>query len=366
MNIKFGHCTRPTRRVLLIAVVALSVCVPSFAHDPLRDEQEYNHGEHRGESERSTELAEARALIVSFRETGDDRRLDEAWTLLESAIESETRDPETLIAAAFVAQSRHEFTHALQLIRKALAINRNNDEGWLLLASIHLVRGDTEPAATACGQLRNVPPLVLLTCKARVALVNGNHRIALARLKGVLNAADSQRLPEDLLAWSYSVAGDLAVAAGKPQQAVELFQRSLGLAERTQVRAALVDVLLSAADYEDAWQALDAGAPALPSLVRRLIVAKRLNRMHDLQRVLSTVQREFEAWISNEDWLHAREMTRFFIDVVDQPDLARRLALINISLQREPEDLRLETRTRPLTIRQSRAVNSDQRDGRSL
>ena len=50
-------------------------------------------------------------------------------------------------------------------------------------------------------------------------------------------------------------------------------------------------------------------------------------------------------WIANEDWLHAREMTRFFIDVVDRPTLARRLALINISLQQEPEDLLLERHT---------------------
>ena len=36
---------------------------------------------------------------------------------------------------------------------------------------------------------------------------------------------------------------------------------------------------------------------------------------------------------------------RFFIDVVDRPALARRLALINISLQQEPEDLLLERHT---------------------
>ena len=165
--------------------------------------------------------------------------------------------------------------------------------------------------------------------------------------------ADSQRLPPDVLAWSYSVAGDLAVAAGEPQEAVELYQHSLRLAERTQVRAALVDVLLNEAEFEDAWQTLDAGAPALPLLVRRLIVARQLERMNELGSVLAKVQNEFDLWIANEDWLHAREMTRFFIDVVDRPDLARRLALINVSLQREPEDLRLEKRTRLPAIRQN-------------
>ncbi len=197
----------------------------------------------------------------------------------------------------------------------------------------------------ACRQLRNVPPVVLLTCKARVALATGNHQLAYVRLSGILNVADSQRLSPDVLAWSYSVAGDLAVAAGESQQAVGLYQHSLRLAERTQVRAALVDVLLSEAEYEIAWQALNDGSPALPLLVQRLIVAKHLGRIHELQQMLSKMQQEFQVWIANGDWLHAREMTRFFIEVVDRPELARRLALINISQQQEPEDLLLERHT---------------------
>ena len=63
--------------------------------------------------------------------------------------------------------------------------------------------------------------------------------------------------------------------------------------------------------------------------------------------MLLKVREEFTEWIADEDWLHAREMARFYIDVDDRPDLARRLALINLDLQREPEDERLERRTRP-------------------
>lgn len=328
------------------------VCVPLLAHDPKRDEHDHaghqtDHSlEDRREASRSVDLATVRSLVITFRESGDDRSLDEAWALLEPAIESETRDPETLIVAAFVAQSRHEFIRAVHLIRKALEINENNDEGWLLLASIHLVRGETEPAATACARLRMVSPLVILTCKARIALALGDHRLALTGLQRVLSVLGTERSPVDSLAWSYSVAGDLAVAAGESWQATGLYQRSLGFAERTQVRAALVDVLLSEADYEAAWRALDGGAPALPLLVRRLIAAKRLNRVREYEPVVARVQQEFEAWISNEDWLHAREMARFFIDVVDRPDLARQLAVINLSRQQEPEDQRLERRTR--------------------
>ena len=55
-----------------------------------------------------------------------------------------------------------------------------------------------------------------------------------------------------------------------------LYQHSLALAERTQVRAALVDVLLSQADFENAWQALDDGSPPLPLLVRRLVRSSKV------------------------------------------------------------------------------------------
>ncbi len=331
--------------VRIASLIVILTSVPAFGHDPLQDENDHR-AEHDNNGHRHVNLSDVRALVVSFRETGDDRHLDEAWTLLEPLLESASADPETLITASFVAQSRHEFDFAVKLITKALAINGNNDEGWLLLASIQLVLGDAESAAMACRQLHDVPPLVLLTCKARVALASGNHQMAFGRLNGILTVAGMQGLPSDVLAWSYSVVGDLAVAAGEPQHAMEAYRQSLGLAERTQVRAAFVDVLLNEERYEDAWQTLDAGAPALPLLVRRLIVARQLGRMDKLESMLAKVQHEFEAWIDNEDWLHAREMTRFFIDVLERPDLARRLALINVSLQREPEDLLLERRTR--------------------
>ena len=340
--------------VSVLVMLAVMLSRPAHAHDPLSEEHDRHHVEkhrgehaaHRVEADHSRNLAVARQLVVSFRETGDDGALDEAWALLKPVLKSEIRSPEALVTAAFAAQSRHEFDYALLLITQALAINSRNDEGWLLRASIHLVRGETAEAGFACRQLGNAPLIVLITCNARVALAEGNYKVALPRLKRVLDATDLTSLPVDLLAWSYSVAGDLAVGAAKPHQAIEFYRTSLGFAERTQVRAALVDVFLSSEDYESAWQSLASAPPALPLLVRRLIAAKNLNRLDGLRLVLSKVQREFATWIVAEDWLHAREMTRFFVDVVEKPELARCLALINIKLQREAEDLRLERRTR--------------------
>lgn len=335
---------------ILLWLLAMATALPmaSLAHDPLDDDPAHHHHDASGVDTLAvnTDLAAVRALVLAFRETGDDAHLDEAWELLGPVLERSTHDPELLIAAAFVAQSRHDFKYAEQLIDRAQSIRPDNDEGWLLLASIRLVHGDSQEAARACTRLRAAPPLVVLTCKARTALAAGNHDRAYLQLQRIVDITIPEGLPPDLLAWSYSVLGDLAVEAGDDDQAIDAYRRSLALAERTQVRAAYVDVLLQLEQFDEAWSVLDAGPPALPLLVRRLITAKALGRMAAWQSVLTRVDREFEAWIDRSDWLHAREMTRFYIDVIDRPSLARRLALINLRLQREPEDLRLEQRTR--------------------
>lgn len=337
-----------TTITFVIAVLLLTG--PVFAHDPLHKDEAAQHIAHDNKpairSESAVDLAAVRALVITFRENGDDSSLDEAWQILAPAIETVPAHRDVLVTAAFVAQSRHEFGYALRLLEQALAVNRSNDEAWLLSASINLVRGNAEAAAAACGELRSVPLLVRITCNARVAVANGQYREPLTRLRRVLTVTDAEYVPAEMLAWSYSVAGDLAVGDGDAQAAEDLYGQSLALAERTQVRAALVDVHISEANYERAWQILNAEQQSLPLLVRRLIVARQLKIIHKLQPQLVRVQREFENWIGNEDWLHAREMARFYIDVVSQPDLARQLALINLETQREPEDLRLEERTR--------------------
>ncbi len=336
-------------KALFCVLLVLSLLEPAVAHDPLHGD---DHDSHRisnsvhHEVLQVVDLTRVRSLVLAFRRSGDDSYLDAAWTELAPAIQESTSDPETLVAAAFVAQSRHQFQYAASLLDRALEVNSRNDEAWLLKASIHLVTGDAGRAADACKQMHDVPALVIITCQARVAVVSGNSHTALGQLRRVLALADAQEIPTEILAWSLSVAGDLAAAAGDGQPARLFYARSLSLSERTQVRAALVDVLLEQSEYETALAAIPSTTNALPLVVRRLIAAKRLNRFDEVADESAQVANEFEKWIAGEDWLHAREMARFYLDVVDRPVRARRLANVNIDLQREPEDLRLVQRTR--------------------
>ena len=82
----------------LTSSVVILVSVSVYGHDPLSDEdvhqQRKRHFEHEHSSAHRSSLSDVRALVVKFRVTGDDRHLDEAWTLLEPALQSFPPDSE--------------------------------------------------------------------------------------------------------------------------------------------------------------------------------------------------------------------------------------------------------------------------------
>ncbi|MDJ0910997.1 MAG: tetratricopeptide repeat protein [Woeseiaceae bacterium] len=325
--------------VLLFGFVLSFGCSPAVAHDV------HSHAadDHAETASTRNSTGDVRELIREFRQTGDDHYLDEAWSQLEPLLATEAPGAGVLVDAATVAQARHDFEEALALLDRALLARPNYDQAWLLRASISLVRGEIADAQAACDRLHGVAVLVALTCDARVAIAQGDHAIAMQRLGAVIAVVDVASVDAESIAWALSVAGD-AAAVAEPEEAIHYYRQSLDIAESTQVRAAMVDVLLSLDRVAEAHDALDDGHHALPLDIRRFIVAKRSGDFESVADEVAHADHEFRHWIEDEDWAHAREMTRFYIDVLDRPALAERLARINLGLQREPEDLLLARR----------------------
>lgn len=322
---------------MLLALFALALFAsPANAHDV--HEHAAEHGHAPAPSSHALHKGTARSLLQAFRATGEDAHLDRAWSLVEPRLNDNDVTAELLIDAALVAQARHQFDTAIELTRNALEIDSRDDQAWLLLASIHLVTGEIELAKQACGELGRAPWLVIIGCEARVAHASGSAAEVRPSFERLLAVAEETRVEPAALAWALSVAGDLAVASNDADRAIEHFDQSLSLVENTQVRSALVDVLLANDRLTEAQAVLEKGSGALPLDVRRLILAKRQGRIAEVADRVAEVDREFRKWIAAEDWLHAREMARFYLDVVDCPQLARRLAQINFTIQKEYED----------------------------
>lgn len=317
----------PTRRLGCRAAIAALclVCASAGAH------KVHDHA-HRAEA---VTIVDARAMLRAFRIDGDDTHLDAAWATNLPALER--GDVGATLDAALIAQARHEFDRALALTRMVLERQPDNDQAWLLVNAIHLVRGDRAAARAACRELAHSSLLTLLTCQAR-AVDDSSAARALHKLESLLSAGiNGQR--DSQLAWSFSVAGDLAARTGQDFSAIQWYRRSLDLAESSQVRSALVDSLIRQAWFAEAQRALAAGSNALPLAVRRLIVARALGT--ESLPAVDRADRRFRQWIAQEDWLHAREMARFYLDVLPNEELAQKLARVNISVQREFEDQRL-------------------------
>ena len=338
-----------TRRWVLACVVtaALTAAVhPSLAHDAAHHHPSTNAAPEHAQGMASTDVRSAVSeKIRAFRRSGDDRHLDLAWAMLEPRLEGDSPGAALLVDAATIAQARHEFDEALALTDQALARHPGYDPAHLTRAAIHLVRGNTDGARQACASLRHAPTLVSLTCRARVSIARGEHERSLRVLSAMLDAVDPASVDATVLAWAFSVAGD-AAAAVEATTAIAHYRTSLRWAENAQVRAALVDQLIQSGRLEEADAALAAGHDALALTVRRLVVASRMGRGQSASARIARTDREFRHWIAHGDWAHAREMARFYLDVLPRPALARRLAQINLSLQREPEDLLLARRTR--------------------
>jgi tetratricopeptide (TPR) repeat protein len=326
------------RRLSRLVGIFLSVVwLAAASGGPLRA-HDYRAGQ--GDHQLS-EGAEAQHYLRIFRESGDDQALDEAWRLLEPRLGEPGVDSDTLVLAATVAQSRHEFDQARSLLDRVLSAQPSHQQALLLLASLQVLQGDTHAAAGSCRRLQRVSALVQLVCRARVALADDNYDREFRALSAALPTLTPTKEGREVYAWAVAVAGDLATAALQNQNAIGYYEQSLALVESTQVRAALVDRLLAQGRLVAAEAALDVEATALALKVRRMIVARRQGRESSVSTAIALADAEFQRWIAARDWAHAREMARFYLDVLERHALAFRLASINLESQREPEDILL-------------------------
>ncbi len=248
--------------------------------------------------------------------------------------------PAEMIAVARRHQVEHRFDDALTILETALSLAPREDPGWLMAASIHLLRGAVDSAAEACRRLSNSPSLAIMTCHARVHTARGNPKKALRLLSAALQG--SAAVGSEWLAWAYGAAGDAARSANN-ELAIDYYRRSLSEVDNEQVRAALVDVLLQEEMTAAADEVLDSEISSLALKVRRLIVDRRLDRLQ--YESVAELDRTFKRFAAAGDFTHAREMARFYLDVLPDLQLAREFAERNIAIQREPEDVLLVART---------------------
>jgi len=170
--------------------------------------------------------------------------------------------------------------------------------------------------------------------------------VALKPLELMLQHPAYRQRKDHLTRWAAGVAAELAAAQGLVVTADDLFRRALEEAPSVQIRAAWYDHLLATGRPASVVAAIDPQRSPMPLQVRRMIALKQLDRLVEAQPQIHYLDWEYRSAMAREEYLHGREMARFYLDVLPRPALAQTAAARNLDTQREAEDYALYQRTR--------------------
>lgn len=283
----------------------------------------------------SADIARIGGLLQAASMTGDARLAARADALL-SRHPAAADNPDLLRLRAYSAQYRHDFSGALRLLDRLVALQPRNAAARMSRAEIQLVQGRIDRARADCRALAlGIDADTGLLCAASLALRTGEYAAAGALLERLLDQfpANDPRRSFALLARAEVAAraGD-AGADARYRQAMAAAPGDL----RTRVsyarylrgvgRDAQVELLLAGSEQSDTAQ------------LQRTLAAVAAGRGN--ARLLAAAQaRRYATTHALGSQPEMRDEAEFLLVVERQPAQALALALRNFEQQRDHEDV---------------------------
>lgn len=282
----------------------------------------------------------ARMLIERFRASGDPRELGHAQAVLNPWWGIDDAPDDILLMRATLQQSQHAFDAALADLDRLLRRRPDHAQAWLTRATVLRVRGEFEPAASACAKLEGQGvPFVAELCSASVQALSGGLSAARVRMDRLAQQRAGQTPAID--AWfsaeqlEMSVrAGDVESATAQARDALFRHPNDLGLL------AAQADRLLDQGDPHAVIEMIPADTPA-DALRLRLALAFLQAGDGRFAHLDALIMDGFSAAHRRGDVPHLREEARYRLATGRDPQEALAVARRNWEIQREPWDLRI-------------------------
>ena len=286
--------------------------------------------------------AEARKWIEVGRSELDTRALGRAQALLQPWWFDVEPSPEIRLLRATLRQSLHDFPSAITDLVAVVRVEPRNAQAWLLLSTLHTVRGNFSAAREAALQLAPLTGhLTGTAAAASVASVNGQLEDSYDLLKAAL--LKDRRAPVSIRLWSLTLLGEMADRLGRGQDAEAHFKQALGLGlHDAYLLGAYADHLLSSSKAAEAIPLLDPHLGPDSLLLRRALAEQFVHPGSEkLKALKQTLSARFDASRARGEALHQREEARFALSLLGQPLRALELARLNWQIQREPADLKI-------------------------
>jgi tetratricopeptide (TPR) repeat protein len=245
-----------------------------------------------------------------------------------------------LVTQADILQYRHQFAEARDLLHKTLAMDRNNAQAWLTLATLDMVQGDYPSAGKDCSEVTANAGLELgLACSANLRSYTGQARQSLALLRQAEAAGDT--VPANYQAWVQGLMAESAERLGDWPAAESHYLSALKLLPRDNfLLVAYADFLLDHARPQEVLTLLADHAQSDTAFLR-LALAQSALHGEQAGRYTWIMAARFEALTLRGSDFFGREQARFALELQHDPQSALDMARRNWQVQREPWDTRL-------------------------
>lgn len=281
----------------------------------------------------------AETFLRLARATRDARYFGRAEALVGPWIERRDATPRLLVAASDLAQQRHEFARARQLLDRAIGIDPRDGGARVQRANVALLLGDFEAARRDClAVLQGGAAFPGTICLA--SAMSGPGSLPRAR-RLLASLHDTGIAAPDMARWLLLTESDLALRDGDAGAAQQYLTRAHALdPDHEETRARLAELMIEQGNATDALALTRGTAVSAALLVRRIRAAATLDAA-----AVGAARRELDSLLAvgrqrgtTSHWREEGELA-LFVD----GDAARALVLArrNFALQKDTPDVRL-------------------------
>ena len=227
-----------------------------------------------GDPERAA--IDAEAFLRLARTTRDARYFGRAEALVEPWIARQDATPRLLVAAADLAQQRHEFASARQLLDRAIDADPENGGARIQRANVALLLGEFAAARRDClAVLQGGATFPGTVCLASTMTGPGS----LQRARRLLAPFDDAGpAAPDIARWLLLTESDLALRDGDAHAAQQYLARAHALdPDHEETRARLAELLIEQGDAADALTLARGSTVSAALLVRRIRAASGID-----------------------------------------------------------------------------------------
>lgn len=282
---------------------------------------------------------DAEALLQLARTTRDPRYFGRAEALVEPWIARQDATPRLLVAAADLAQQRHEFVNARQLLNRAIDADPQNGGARIQRANVALLLGEFDAARRDClAVLQSGATFPGTVCLASTMTGPGSLQRA-RRLLAPFDGAEPEA--PDIARWLLLTESDLALRDGDEPAAQHYLARAHALdPDHEETRARLAELLIEHGDAKDALTLARGSTVSAALLVRRIRAASGIDAVE-----AASARRELDTLLAvgrrRGTTPHLREEGELALYVDRDAARALTMARQNFALQKDTPDVRL-------------------------